>query len=623
MIIPVDRITLSDDTVAALRDAELHAPESRLELVEWALDGKDYREVAYELPDGSEVVEATCARCKNGVSVNYPDPYMRRRDPEAMVIADRMPTDKPRYQDRFGESFTRVRNDTLTWLSEQDQLIVLPFRAGDNERGEATFLIVPANAGFFVLALADLQGFIPASELTDAFVPEAIVYVAPPFRHTAFGGRQVVVHRRGPGLHEMFAYNLYPGPSAKKGVYGMLLAKGEREGWTTLHSSAVRLVTPYDNEFVIMHEGASGGGKSEMTQELHREPDGRIFLSRNTVTGEEMHLDLSDTCELHPVTDDMASALPELQHEGDRLVAEDAEDGWFLRVDHLKNYGTEPSLERLTISPPEPVVFLNVDGKPGATALVWEHTMDAPGKPCPNPRVVMPRRFIPGVVEGAVEVNVRSFGVRTPPCTADNPTYGIVGMLHILPPALAWLWRLVSPRGHGNPSIVGGETLSSEGVGSYWPFATGRMVTHANILLDQMLASPRTQFVLIPNQHIGAHYVGFMGEWIAREYMARRGTLRYRQGLKEPARCPLLGYPAPSVKIDGQQIPRGYLVVHDQIEVGYSGYDQGAQILTDFFRRELKNFYSDELCTRGRRIIEVCMDGGGVADYEAVYAEGE
>jgi hypothetical protein len=61
-------------------------------------------------------------------------------------------------------------------------------------------------------------------------------------------------------MHELFAYNLYPGPSAKKGVYGILLSIGEEEDWVTLHSSAVRLITPYDNEFVIMHEGASGGG---------------------------------------------------------------------------------------------------------------------------------------------------------------------------------------------------------------------------------------------------------------------------------------------------------------------------------------------------------------------------
>ena len=57
-----------------------------------------------------------------------------------------------------------------------------------------------------------------------------MIYVAPPFRHTHFNGRQVCVHRRLPDRHEIFAYNLYPGPSAKKGIYSVLLDIGEREG---------------------------------------------------------------------------------------------------------------------------------------------------------------------------------------------------------------------------------------------------------------------------------------------------------------------------------------------------------------------------------------------------------
>ena len=28
--------------------------------------------------------------------------------------------------------------------------------------------------------------------------------------------------------------------------------------------------TPYENEIVFMHEGASGGGKSEMLEDFHR-----------------------------------------------------------------------------------------------------------------------------------------------------------------------------------------------------------------------------------------------------------------------------------------------------------------------------------------------------------------
>ena len=610
-------MNLPPELIDVLEDVEVVIPESRKQLYELAYLESDaeFVEVAYDVPGKGRIVEATVARCKNGAAVNYIESYMRRRDPEAMVIADDKPTDKTRFRDRYGSEFDDVRAETFAWLKGLGRLIVMPFRSGDKHMGCPTLLVAPDNAGFFVAGLADLQGFIALADIPDGYTPEAIIYLAPPFRHTHFDGKQVVIHNRLPGMHELFSYNLYPGPSAKKGVYGILLNIGEREGWTTLHSSAVRLITPYDNEFVIMHEGASGGGKSEMTQAVHREPDGRITLGENTITGEKLFMDLLDTCELHPITDDMALAHPSLQKGSRRLVVEDAEAGWFLRVDHLTEYGSEPFLEKLCISPPEPLIFLNIDARPGSTILLWDHIMDDTGKPCPNPRVIMPREFIKNTVSGPVQVDVRSFGVRTPPTTKESPNYGIMGMLHILPPSLAWLWRLVAPRGHSNPSIVTAEGLSSEGVGSYWPFATGTKVRHANLLLELIERTPGTKYVLIPNQYIGAYHVGFMPEWITREYMARRGSLRFRPGQLQESRCPLLGYTLPGLKVNGQEIPRGFMRVHEQIEVGTEGYDQGAEILREFFLAELEQFDTPNLIPLGRKIIDLCRNNASADDY--------
>ena len=68
-----------------------------------------------------------------------------------------------------------------------------------------------------------------------------------------------------------------------------------------------------------------------------------------------------------------------------------------------------------------------------------------------------------------------------------------MGMVQLVPVSLAWLWRLVSPRGFKNPSISGdGAALCAEGVGSYWPFDTGLRVTQANLLLRQLLDTPET-----------------------------------------------------------------------------------------------------------------------------------
>lgn len=577
--------------------------------------GRNYFEVAYEVPGRGRVVEATVARVRNGVAANYPEPYMRRRDPDCMVIGDARPTNKETFQQRFGTDFAPLRLETFEWLKTQD-LAMFGFIAGVAGMGMDALVIAPANAGFFALGLAMLQGIVPEEQIPAAFLPRAIIYVAPVFRHTHFCGKQVVVHNRRDGLHELFSYNLYPGPSAKKGIYGVLLGLGEREGWVTAHCSTVQVVTPYDNVVTIMHEGASGGGKSEMLEQAHREPDGRLLLGENVVSGERRYLEIPRSCELHAVTDDMALCHPSLQDGQGKLTVTDAENAWFVRVNHLEHYGTDVHLEKLAAEPSIPLLFLNIDAVPGSRALVWEHTEDAPSQRCPNPRVIIPRQAFPGVVEGAVTVDIRSFGVRTPPCTREHPSYGILGLFHLLPPALAWLWRLVSPRGHANPSIVESEGMTSEGVGSYWPFATGRRVDQANLLLRQFITHTGMRYILCPNQHVGAWRVGFMPQWVAREYLARRGVARFRPEQLRPSRCPLLGSTLKQLQVEGRTVGSWFLQVEVQPEVGEAAYDQGAETLKAFFHQCLADFQDADLDPLGRQIITCCLDGGQLEDYE-------
>jgi hypothetical protein len=618
-------VTLPDDVRALLDAATFVVPQTRAELFELALgpDGGPTFSVDYDV-HGTSVTEATVVRCKNGIAVNYPEDYMRRRDPDCMRIADDLPTDKPRFRDVYGKEFDSTRADTLAWLAEQE-LVVVPFRAGGPTYGDPSLAIVPVNASFFTLALMDLQGWCTFEELGD-YTPRSIMYVAPPFRQTHFDNRQVVVHQRSTTLHEVFAYNLYPGPSAKKGVFSVLLDIGAQEGWLTAHASSVRVTTPYENETILMHEGASGGGKSEMCQEVRRRDDGRILLGTNVVTDEPYVITLSETSKLAPVTDDMTLCHRKLQDGSGKLVIADAEDGWFVRVDNLTEYGDDVQLERAIIHPAEPLIFFNIDGVPDATCLPWEHTPDSTGKPCPNPRVVVPRRLVNDVVNEPEHVDVRTFGVRMPACTRLAPTYGIMGMMHIVPPSLAWLWRLIAPRGDKNPSILenpaegalnrGG--MVSEGVGSFWPFSTGTKVNGANLLLRQIVDSPRTRYVLTPNQHVGAYRVGFAAQWLTREYLARRGTGRIRPEHLVPSRCPLFGYTLKEVKIDGQLIRPTFLRPEKQSQVGPEAYDAGAQIITDFFKAELQQYLTDELDPLGRQIIEVCLRDGTIEDYLAL-----
>lgn len=614
-----ESMVLTEDLVRVLREAKsITIPKDKKELIELSLgsSGADSFDVRYEVPGHGVITEAQVIRCRNGLAANYTDKYMRRRDPDSMIIADDNPTDKTKFEERFSVSFQNFRTDVLNWFKGQD-LILMPFYSGGDYLGHASLLVAPKNAAFFACALSDIQGMVPEAELPAGYEPKSIIYLAPPFRHTHCKGKQYVVHNRTGKTHELFSLNLYPGPSAKKGVYGFLLTLGEKEGWVTIHGSTVQITTPYDNQLTIVHEGASGGGKSEMLQYPHREPDGRLLLGENIVTKERRYIPLFQGCSLRPVTDDMALCHPQFQNGSKKLVVADAEKGWFVRVNHITQYGVDAYLENLTIHPSAPLTFLNMYAVPNATCLIWEHIEDEPGVPCPNPRVIMPRTVVPNVVNEPVEVNVRSFGVRTPPCTHRHPTYGILGLLHILPPSLAWLWRLVSPRGHANPSITDTTGMSSEGVGSYWPFATGRQVDQANLLLKQIVQTPQTRYTLSPNQHVGAWQTGFMPQWIAREYLARRGSSRFKPEQIQPARCALLGYALYSMQVEGSAIPRDFLQVNIQPEVGDAGYDQGARILEQFFHKELKPYLDQsDLLPLGRKIIESCMSGASVEEYE-------
>ncbi len=612
---------------AELRDLLLGAPsvtiyETTEELFRDACGTppRDVFEVAYDLPDGQSVVEASVVRLRNGLSVNYPEPYMRRRDPECMVIADDLPSDKPHLRERFDIEFAPLRQATFEWLATQD-LAIFFFSTGYGELGRGAVAVAPANAGFFALGLALLQDITPLEDLPDGFTPGVVLYVAPPFRHTHFGGRQAVVHHRADALYEIYSYNLYPGPSAKKGIYGTLIRQGEIEGWVTAHCSAVQVITPYDNVVTIMHEGASGGGKSEMLEQPHRLPDGRLLKGRNLVTGEERFLEIPRTCDLNPICDDMAMCHPSIQRQDGRLWLLDAESAWFVRVNHITEYGTDHDLEALTINPAEPLLFFNIDAQPNSRALIWEHTLDAPDVRCPNPRVIVPRRIIPNALDHEAPVDIRSMGIRTPPCTREQPSYGILGIFHMLPPALAWLWRLTAPRGHDNPSILDTEEMTSEGVGSYWPFASGLFVEHANLLLEQFEATPQTRYALTPNQHIGAWRTGFMPQWLMRDYLARRGTARFAPSQLTPARCTLLGYAVHNMRIEGIAMAQWFLEVQTQPEVGEEGYDAGAAMLDRFFRQTLQRYLTSDLRDQAHRIIECCLDGGSLEQYEAFFPE--
>ena len=129
--------------------------------------------------------------------------------------------------------------------------------------------------------------------------------------------------------------------------------------------------------------------------------------------------------------------------------------------------------------------------------------------------------------------------------------------------------------------------------------------------------SPNTTNVLIPNQHIGAYHVGFMGEWLSREYLARHlGTVRAKHLV--PARCALFGYALDEMKLDGQFVRQTFLRPETQSKLGTEGYDAGAKILADFIKEQVAQFVCDDLDPLGKEIIDCCLHDGTLDDYLAL-----
>jgi len=129
------KMNLPDYVIEILKTSKgVIIPKTRTELFELAMGNESniIFDVRYEVNGIGNVLESTVTKCKNGAVVNYVDDYMRRRDPDCLLVADNNDTDKPKYEDVYNKEFKTVRMETFEWLKSQE-LIFLPLnRAGSN-----------------------------------------------------------------------------------------------------------------------------------------------------------------------------------------------------------------------------------------------------------------------------------------------------------------------------------------------------------------------------------------------------------------------------------------------------------------------------------------------------------
>ena len=67
--------------------------------------------------------------------------------------------------------------------------------------------------------------------------------------------------------------------------------------------------------------------------------------------------------------------------------------------------------------------------------------------------------------------------------------------------------------------------------------------------------------------------------------------------------------------MDGEVIPAGLLQVGKQPRVGQAAYDEGAKMLTDFFKEQLKQFDTPDLLPLGHDIIQAVLNDEDVEKF--------
>ncbi len=96
-------LDIPDELKLALSECkEVIIPKSREELINLSLGGgKNRFEVGYGVEKFGYIAEADVVRCKNGIVVNYVDPYMRRRDPDCMLVNNISKSDKTDFEEKI------------------------------------------------------------------------------------------------------------------------------------------------------------------------------------------------------------------------------------------------------------------------------------------------------------------------------------------------------------------------------------------------------------------------------------------------------------------------------------------------------------------------------------------
>lgn len=547
----------------------------------------------YEIKENTHT-EMTFDLVSNGLAFHYPEEILRHRCTHHVLNKQELTN---------GEDLIKTFEQNFS----DEELIGAYVRLGQFASPYVGLVLLPKKYRLLLYVIQSIGlGLVSEQELVD-FQPPRFVgasFILPSARNVLFNGVPSIIESfKGP-VKVQYIASSYVG-AIKKALHSLLISSLVSQGGFASQASVVSVKNPYDSKMVFMFEGPSGSGKSEMYRQMKRSEDGTIAIGFNRVTRDKLSIPMTLMSKIRPIADDLI--IQNTESSKKRLKVKDAEGGWYISVKDILKYGDNPPMESISFNPSNSLIYGNITSYPQADVLIWNHQKSL--KYSANPRVVVPKRIIAKSLNKEVSVDVRLLGVPTTTCNDNYKGSGVLGFAHLLPPALAWLWRLVCPMSCANGKLVSGGLLGMTN------FVTDNHFTIANRLLKEIKKRDKISYLLTPSGYIGAWNIGYMPQLLMREYISRRGNCNFSEDQFQPAMNSLFGFEMYQMTLEGIRIPSKLLLPYKQDNMSVETYEEGINDYYIIFKEILSSYLSDALDPLGIKIIETFLSEGTIEDF--------
>ncbi|MFN8390163.1 MAG: DUF4914 family protein [Bdellovibrionota bacterium] len=628
-------------------------------------------DIGFDDANGKPFQEGWVTKCANTYLVNlYGGRFLvRPKGPKAIVVADELPSCVPFITDQFpGRDPRSISERCAAWLASQDLLVAgygfgpagpdvtnitdprlaIPGLPDLDESWSLMemLLVVPKKLAWMVGFAALLERLLSEEHMRTRFQPYSAILSAVGLRNSHFEGSHTTVYFRSetPGEGIAMPLSSYPGDGEKKTMFRKQNEKALSEGWFPSHAAVPVIECPHTKRLKVgRYDRRSGSGKTESWLPVLRScaaltQDGRIALAKpsegpmDVVNDDDISIRLAQYCVKRSGVDDISCSPPELQVVPGYEVVINGEIRVFNRTNEGLDNPHRLPMERQILAAGRPddleLMALNLRGAAGTKLQLNDafYDDDEGVNRCENPRIV---HAVPGAIRHALVIDHVVYGMGTSRSTPRHfdIVKPIVSKQSLAQFVLRWMpgicrEKSVSVFNDGaaqapvNPMIF-------DPFGSNGSFITQPWHRVANVAFQRMLQAYKTDYYTTAIKWIGCRYVGFHGEAVFQECLAREASGDASWSWV-PARNPLDGLVPSKMRIEDNVIPDLLIFPEHRENVGVAAYDAGAAkergMVAEFIDvlRKSAEALSEQLDPGLEEIFALFAAEGTHEDYEAL-----